>query len=323
MLALTRRLAILTLLSAGLIGVAACGGGHPGQAGAGPAARPPPGSPVGTTPVGTTPNGTRPTSTASPVTIPPGGTTPGSTTPGSTTPSSTTPPIPTTPTGHSVAPMTPSGPAAALYRTALADARSERWVHGVSTTAPGTAGGAPTTFVSDDGPRNGTQDITVGPVAGHIRVVGTRTYIRGGPQALVDLFGMPEGVAGRLGGRWVQLGPGDSEYTSVTAGVTISSFLSETGFSGPVTEAAGRLGGAPVTVITGALAAGGTGTGTLYVSDTSRPLPLRWRIVQGNATTATSFTAWGHAVAVAAPPGAVALPDVPGATITVGFRRPA
>jgi hypothetical protein len=232
---------------------------------------------------------------------------PSTSTPATTRPSTTTP-------------MT--GPGAALVRTTLADAEAEQWVHGVSRTGAEGTERVATTSISDAGPGRGTQEITIGPIAGNIRVIGTTTYIHGGPQALVDLFDVPTGIATRLGATWLILRPGDSEYSSVTEGVTISSFLQETSFSGLVTEASTKLGRIPAIVISGALPASiGLGSGELYATRGPRPLPLEWKITEGGGTTTTTFSDWGHSISVAAPAGAVPIPLSSGGIITVGMVR--
>jgi hypothetical protein len=273
----------------GALAVAGCGSSHPLR-GANPSSTPSTTSTVPTSP-----------SSAPPVTAP-----------------EATPSTPST----ALKPMTSTGPAAALFRTALADADAEHWVHGVSRTAAGGADNVATTSVSDDGPDQGTQEITIGSVAGDIRVIGTTTFIRGGSEALADLFDVPTSIAAGLGATWLILRPGNSEYDSVTEGVTISSFLQETAFSGTVTEASTKLGRTPATVLSGALASAiGVGSGDLYVTRGPRPLPLEWKVVQAGGTTITTFSDWGHTATVTAPAGAVAIPLSPGGIITVSLTR--
>jgi hypothetical protein len=240
---------------------------------------------------------TAPTTAALPPTSP-------TTKPGATTP----PPVPA---------ISPTRPGAALLRSVLADAAAEQWVHAVSVSAA-TPTQAATTFVSDDGPTSGFQDITIGSVSGEIRVVGDLTYIRGTPEALEELFDVPADVATQLSNTWVTLRAGDSEYQTVTVGVTLSSFLGEIAFSGTVNQGTATLGGTPTTVIEGKLSSsGGEGTGALYVSRAPKPLPLLWVQAGSTGTTRTTFGEWGRAVEVTAPSGAVPLPAAAGGITTI------
>jgi hypothetical protein len=265
----------------------------------------------GTTTPGTATPGTTP-GTATPGTATPG-TTPGTTTPGTTTPG-TTPP-------STVPALTDRAPGAALLHTVLADATAQQWVHGTST-SPAERGAAATSFVSDDGPDRGTQDITVGSLSGAIRVLGDRTYIQGSPESLEALFEVPADIAAPLGGVWITLQPGDSEYHSITIGVTSPSFLQEIAFTGAVTKGTATVAGAAVTVLEGTLAASaGPGTGVLYLTGAAQPLPLTWVEVGSTGTTRTSFADWGHAVTVSAPSGAVPLPTAPGGVVTMAALR--
>ena len=232
-----------------------------------------------------------------------------------------TPPTTARPGAATLPATASSGPAAPLYRRALADGQAKGWVHGVTTSPAGAGAGAATTIISDDGPDQGTQTITVGTVAGEIRVLRGATYLRGSAVALITLFQVPPAAAAAVSNRWVRLRPTDSVYATVTAGVSISSFLQELALTGRVTQTAAKLAGAPVTVIKGALAApAGPGLGALDISDGALPLPLVWQDAR-NAVTIT-FSAWGRAVPVAAPAGAITLPAQPSGTITVGMTRP-
>jgi hypothetical protein len=273
-------------------GLSACGGGLPLSAA------------KSTAPAST------PTSLPAPRTpsiVSPPATTPVPKAPSTTTPGTTRVKVPT---------LLDPRSGTALLRSVLAHAIAQHWVHGVAT-SPATRTDAATTFTSDDGPGDGIQDITVGSVSGQIRVVGDRTYIRGTPAALVDLFQVPIAVAPELGGRWVTLKPGDSDYHTVTIGVTISSFIGEIAFTGAVTEGTSRVDGVTTTIIEGRLpASAGKGTGVLYLTGTTDPLPQVWEEIGSSSTTRTTFDQWGQAVTVTAPAGATPLPTTPGGTST-------
>jgi hypothetical protein len=294
-------------------GLTACGGGNPLASSPPASGRAPITTPT-TVPVPPTPPATvAPHKAVTAPTVPPGA-----------TPTTTVPPGAGPKTAVTAPTITAGRDGSALLHSVLARAIGQGWVHGVSTSPPAQAGEGTTTFTSDDGPTRGTQNITIGAVAGQIRVVGDRTYILGTPTALQVLFMVPASVAPALGGRWVTLVQGDSDYHSVTVGVTISSFIDEIAFDGKVTAGTTTHDGTTVTILEGRLAtADGQGTGVLYLSGGTDPLPSKWEeIGTKGATTITTFTRWGRPVTVTAPSGSVRLPAAPGGTATIATVRP-
>jgi len=198
--------------------------------------------------------------------------------------------------------------AAQLLHTALVDAAARGSGH----QAVSSGSGSKTSTFSDDVATNeGRQVITLSDGArARILVVGGVAYFSGNQTALVQLFGLPAAVARDVGKRWVSVPSSNSKYSAVAADTTLPATLAAITPSGALTATAStRLHGEAAVAIRGRAPAPQSQPGfeTMYVTDSSRPLPLlvtfnlqaSGRLVAGTETIA--LTDWGEHLALAPP----------------------
>ncbi len=158
-----------------------------------------------------------------------------------------------------------------------------------------------------------------------VRVTGGDAYLTGNEVALVKYFGFKRTQAAAIGSRWVSLVPSEPFYKTVANDATATTALTDITPTGPVhLGRATDIGGQAVIGISGpltGLSVGVTGSDTLYVTRTARPLPVRL-VTQvddpGHPVSIATVTMsdWGERVAVAPPTGAV-----PFAQVTALTRR--
>jgi hypothetical protein len=165
------------------------------------------------------------------------------------------------------------------------------------------------TMTQDSGPTAGEQTITGRGIVAKVILIDTAAYIQGNAQAITGYFGFPPSAVATLANRWIAIPPSNSAFSTVSAGVTISSALSEVSLSGSLSETPGttRQGRAVVGVRgTQSSPDAGGGTGTLYVSDDNKALPVEYDATPtGGGSLSVVFTGWGSPVSISAPPGAI------------------
>jgi hypothetical protein len=219
-----------------------------------------------------------------------------------------------------------SGPASSgqaarrLLRASLAAAEAAGSFHYVASSTSAVPGGPALTqrTAGDAAQHGGTQTITVSGDTFHVEVLGPVAYFRGDAPAMVQVLGVPPAVAQAYAGRWISLVAGDGPYSSVQVAVTAPSalaqnitFEAETQLP-PSTLDGRRVIGlrGPMTAVQGQVA---HGSATLYVSASGAHLPVRYveHGTLGSGSRRSSeefsitFSAWGEAVPLSAPPGAV------------------
>jgi hypothetical protein len=186
-----------------------------------------------------------------------------------------------------------------------------------------TSQGMTQTTVGDAGSSAGRQLITIGPDTFTVLVSGTACYFQGNERQMVEQLGLPVAVASAHAGQWISLAPDDPPYQSVYVAVkTRSALYSNIAFHPHQESGTSTRSGYHVLAITGPMSNqivnGQTqkarGTATLYLT-TSRPhLPVEYTENgtitppggQGSRSTLKiTFSRWGEAVTVNAPPGAV------------------
>ena len=207
----------------------------------------------------------------------------------------------------------PRTSASQLLRTALADATASGSVHEASTEV---LGSRRATFSDDVATGSGRQDITVsGGIHAHVRVTGQTAYISGDAHTLAKYFGLSPAAARFVGTRWVSIPSSSADYATVAEDATLSSALGEITPSGPLTfQATTKIDGEDVIGIRGGLPSSlsqigaGTvsGTATVYLTRSSRPLPVYAALTAssaaaGTATFTSTLTGWAERGSTTAP----------------------
>jgi hypothetical protein len=202
--------------------------------------------------------------------------------------------------------------AAQLLKAALSDATAAGSVHEVVRV---TEGSGRAIFLDDVATGSGRQDITVTPgIRAHVRVVDRTAYISGNKTALVKYFGFSSSAATAVGDRWASIPSTSGDYASVADDAILQSSLADITPRGHLTELpATRVDGAAVIGIRGALppATGGTGELTLYITRSSRPLPVSAMFTATESgvpfTSRSDLSDWGEHLALKPPTISVAV----------------
>lgn len=166
-------------------------------------------------------------------------------------------------------------------------------------------------YSDDDYRTGGIQRVTTGAARAEVRVVGTTTYFTGNRAAITGYFGMPpSAVPGH--GVWFRLRPGDTQYKTVTEGVTLASAMREVALTGPYTVLpAQQRHGLAVVGVRGQVPAVPTtarSSATLWVAATGPKLPVEFDASAGPISMTVTFTQWGHTRHVAKPTHVRAVP---------------
>ena len=235
------------------------------------------------------------TSNGGTVTTPVGGG-PASSAPASGTPASSAPAS----TPASSAPAGQTG--ASIAAAALAALKAGRTVH-VDITTTDTSND--TTSYSDDATATGgQQNITIdGTQHATILFVNNIGYVKADAAALAGFIGAPATEVPQLAGKWLSFSPGDTlgttTYSSLVAGITLSSVASEIQLSGPDTVSGPEtVNGQSVLAITSPEPASqqlpSSARTTLYVT-ASGSLPVTEKLsgAAGNENQ-VSFSHWGE-----------------------------
>lgn len=201
---------------------------------------------------------------------------------------------------------------AELQGRAVQDGEAQGWVH---TEAIMTAPGHRAVYDDDAGPASGRQVITVDGAHAEVIVTPGATYMKGDAAAVTDFFGYPVSLGATLANRWISLVPADSDYSTVTKGVTISSDLTESILYAPLTlTGPTEINGVRVVGITGATSptpSADAGTATLYVTAVAHPLPVEWAGSSPQGQETVKFSAWGTPQSLSAPSGALPASSIP------------
>lgn len=197
----------------------------------------------------------------------------------------------------------------------MAAAKAAGSFHYVSTS---NVGGQVQLTVGDAAANSGRQVITLSGHRFTVLVVGSTTFFQGDAVSMIQNLQVPANIAAAHANQWISLQPGDAPYQSVYAAVTTSSALDDNiTFTPTSTTAATTVAGQRVIGVRGAIhglqGQQAHGTGTLYVSDRGKHLPVRYvesgKVGSGNNVQSYSFridfSAWGEPVNVVAPPNGV------------------
>lgn len=154
---------------------------------------------------------------------------------------------------------------------------------------------------------------------GQVEVVGNTVYVTGNQDGLKSYFKFTSDEAAVIGSNWVSVPSSNAAYASIAYDVTVATALEQVAPSGHLTEGPKTtIGGQRVIAINGGLPSGISGgagsSATLYVTDTSDPLPVR-TMIEAKQSNHTEFSQtgtlsnWGEPVNVSPPKGSQKLSD--------------
>jgi hypothetical protein len=199
--------------------------------------------------------------------------------------------------------------AGALMKLALNDALARSSVHETESQKSSTVSG---TTSADIGKAEGRQDISHSDGArAHVLVIGGTAFVSGNQTALTRYYGFPAAIAKKVGSNWVSAPSSSSGYAVITAGVTLSSAIDVLAIPGHLTEtSATKINGqSAIGIQNKAVSTGSKGVTvavTMYVSQTSKPLPIRVTFDYSNgASTVVAFSGWDEPLALKAPAHAI------------------
>jgi hypothetical protein len=206
--------------------------------------------------------------------------------------------------------------ARALYQRAIVATGASNGFHYVAVSS----GLDAQTIVGDAGQTGGRQAITFvanfGTEQFTLLLVGSTVYFQGNIPAVEDQLGVSTATAAGVEGKWVSVVSGDGgpkgPYSVLQPGITTGSQAKEMPLT-PASSASVTDAGVIATRITGVVPATDTlpaGTGSLdVVPNTGLPISYTSTISSGGVVVlsfTTTFSAWGTAPSVTAPPGSVA-----------------
>jgi hypothetical protein len=195
-----------------------------------------------------------------------------------------------------------------LLASILAAGRAQRSAHFVNTIS---IGAVRIRLGCDAAPDRGVEHVTFrkNGRTGHLTVIVSKdtAYIRGDAFALVNYEAFKPAPAAKYAGHWVRIPHSDRDYSTVSAGLRLSSVIDELTLV-PVSKAADAMvSGERVVGLTGARksAVAKDATVTLYARAAGAPLPVQEVTTQGNARATVTFGKWNETVNVTAPANAV------------------
>jgi hypothetical protein len=193
-----------------------------------------------------------------------------------------------------------------LEAKAIADAEGSSWVHEV---VHSHEAGQTFDATNDIGTFEGRQVIASNASRAEVIVIGQEAYIQGNASAIANFFGLTKNDPQQLANTWISMVPSDGTgYQTVSAAVTLKSDFTDQTIPGPLTE------GRPVTVgghrcipLTGHSTQPTIGkvTDTMYVTDSSKPLPVEIKTTAKKGLSIATWSRWGQQVTLNPPPGAV------------------
>jgi hypothetical protein len=207
-------------------------------------------------------------------------------------------------------------PPGQLWVDALSDARARGSVHDQESAVHG---GRAVSVSEDAGLTVGRQNISITDMGdAQAEVVGSTAYAMGSTQAvLVSFFGFPPSAGAQLVGRWISIPGPSSAYNAVADDATLPSQVS--GLTAPksvtlTTAAPTTVDGQTVIPVSGDFPQNGTlgGPTTMYVTDTSSPLPVKIDSSDGGANVTITLSRWGEPLSLTPPANAIPVSSLSG-----------
>lgn len=191
--------------------------------------------------------------------------------------------------------------AKSLLAEAKRDAIGSGWVHeSLTASEPGQH----FVMTNEIGSVDGRQDIVRDGAHAMVLVIGDTAYIRGNALAISSYFELTKTRPQRYANTWIEIRSTDAGYRSVSAAVTLSSDFANLTFppslrTGPDRTLDGRR---VIPLVTTSSGPSGTLVSiTLYVTDSSAPLPVELLAVDGRYRSVETWSGWGRAASIVAP----------------------
>jgi len=200
-----------------------------------------------------------------------------------------------------------AGAATALYREALQAAEASAGFHYVGNAL---GGQVHETVTGAAGQKDGTQVFAQTTGYGDETFTLELTpdgivYFRGNTPALEDQVGVSDSAAPGLANTWISVRVGDGPYSTLEAGITVSSQLQEDTFIPASMRQVTGSGGTTLTEIAGTVPSGQSSPGGTAKLDISPTTHLPVSLEENNGIDyLTTFSEWGAAPSVTAPSGA-------------------
>ena len=172
------------------------------------------------------------------------------------------------------------------------------------------------TTVNDVGTSEGRQMINLSDGSiGEILAFDSlkKAYVKGNEIGLTNYFGFPASAAAKYAGKWMEAVPSDEVWSNVVGYTTLKSdFGLNLRILNPVVSSKiVSLNGVHVYVISGTEAATANAPSTsvrLYVTDETKPLPVRLIEVAKGVTATVNWSKWGESLVLQSPQKFVSLP---------------
>jgi hypothetical protein len=185
---------------------------------------------------------------------------------------------------------------------AIHDAVGSEWVH---ETVNASGSGHKFSMVNDIGATEGRQVIVSNGAHARVLVVGGNAYLFGDNKAIANYFGISTTDPQKYANQWLELKPTSSDYSTVSAAVTLQSDFEHLAMPGALKEGGVMtIKGHKVRPISAHIAATSqapAGEATLYVTTSGKILPFEYRVVGSGVKSTTNWSDWGHKVTVVAP----------------------
>jgi len=196
---------------------------------------------------------------------------------------------------------TPDG----LATTVVLNAKSELSVR-VDSSA--TVGAKKISIETDAGRLDGVQKITVRQTGATNTVtaelIDNVIYVKGDATILESYMGLSTATSARLSNHWFYIKATNAQYIEVAQGMTIASGMSEVTLQKKVTSLGTKyVDGAKVTVLAGTSVpdSGPAYRETMYVSTSTKPLPVKVVQTLKGETVTIRFSKWDENISLSAP----------------------
>ncbi len=203
--------------------------------------------------------------------------------------------------------------AESLVTAAMRDAIASGAVHEITVTK---RSGETLTTVNDVGTSEGRQMINLSDGSiGEILAFDSlkKAYLKGNQIGLKDYFGFPASAAAKYAGEWMEAVPSDAVWSNIVGNTTLKSDfgLSLRILNPVVSSKIVSLNGVRVYMVsgTGATTTNAPSTSVkLYVTDQTKPLPVRLIEVANGVTATVNWSKWGESLILHPPQKSVPLP---------------
>ena len=160
-------------------------------------------------------------------------------------------------------------------------------------------------MVNDIGTTEGRQVIVSDGAHGQVLVIDGNAYLYGDDKAIANYFGISTNDPQKYANQWLELTPTSSDYSTVSAAVTLQSDFEHLAMPGTLKEGGVvTINGHKVRSISGQIPATSqapAGNATLDVTTSGKVLPFEYQVVGKGVKSTTNWSDWGHKVTLIAP----------------------